>query len=73
MTRSSCPKCRASMTLATVKRGLIGFEHQSFECRSCDHAEEVVVALDPMTPNTLGWLDGELGAPPKTGNPLLTR
>jgi hypothetical protein len=40
-----------------------GIEHQSFECRACDHAEKVVVALDPMNPNSLGWLAGELGAP----------
>jgi hypothetical protein len=51
------------MTLARVTPGPFGFEHQWFECRKCDHAESVVVALDPMNPNTLGWLAGELGAP----------
>jgi hypothetical protein len=51
------------MTLARVTPGPVGFEHQSFECRKCEHAENVVVALDPMNPNTLGWLVGELGAP----------
>lgn len=68
MSRSVCPKCSSPMTLAQVKAGPIGFEHQSFKCRSCDHAEEVVVVLDPMDPSTLGWLDGELGAPPKNLN-----
>jgi hypothetical protein len=61
---SACPKCQTKMMLAHVTRGPIGFEHQSFECRACDYAENVVVALDPMNPNKLGWLVGELGAPP---------
>jgi hypothetical protein len=61
--RSSCSKCQTKMTLARVSRGPIGFEHQLFECRACDHAESVVVALDPMNPNALGWLAGELTAP----------
>jgi hypothetical protein len=60
--RSACPKCNTRMTLARVAQGPEGFEHQSFECRSCDHAENVVVALDPLNPNSLGWLAGELGA-----------
>jgi hypothetical protein len=58
--RSACPKCQTKMTLASVTKGPIGFEHQMFECRSCDHFENVVVALDPTKPNTLGWLAWEV-------------
>ena len=61
--RSACPKCRTKMTLARVTRGPIGFEHQSFECGACDHAEKIIVALNPMTPNAWGGLAGELGKP----------
>jgi Zn ribbon nucleic-acid-binding protein len=70
MPLSPCPNCKAPMTLATVKPGSIESEHQSFECQSCGHAEEVVVAPDPVNSNTFGWLDGELGVPPKKGNAI---
>ena len=63
LNRSACPKCHTKMTLARVTPGPIGYEHQYFECRGCDYDENVVVALDPTNPNTLGWLAGELGAP----------
>jgi hypothetical protein len=49
------------MTLARVSAGPTGFEHQAFECRSCDYFENVVVALDPMNANALGWLASEIG------------
>jgi hypothetical protein len=57
------------MTLARVTQGPEGFEHQSFECRACDHAENVVVALDPMDPDALGWLFGDLGTPAMSTDP----
>jgi hypothetical protein len=65
MIRSACPICKSSVTLAKVMPGAAGFETQSFECRSCDYAEDVVVTLDPMNPHMLGWLSGELGTPPQ--------
>jgi hypothetical protein len=61
--RPACPKCLARMTLARVVAGPIGFEQQAFECRRCDYAENVVVAIDPMNPRALGWLAGEVGRP----------
>ena len=54
--RSACPKCQTKMTLSSVSQGPVGFDHQTFECQGCDHAEQVVVALDAMKPNTVGWL-----------------
>ena len=53
--RSSCAHCGTKMKLVLVTHGPVGFEHQYFECRSCDHDENVVVALDPGYPNRLGW------------------
>ena len=50
------------MTLARVSARPTDFEHQAFECRSCDYSENVVVALDPINANALGWLASEIGA-----------
>ena len=52
------------MPLIHVGGGPIGFERQTFECGICDHTENVILALNPMYPNKLGWRMDEPSAPP---------
>jgi hypothetical protein len=58
-----CPKCRTRMVIAAVEEGPKGFEHRSFECSSCAHREQNVIACDPTNTNALGWLTSGLHPP----------
>ena len=51
------------MNSVRVTYGPIGFEHQYFECRSCNQNDNVVIALDPHNPNGVGWLSGAIKFP----------
>jgi hypothetical protein len=63
--RPPCPKCEALTMLARITRGPSGFDIRTFECPACNRVYQRVVALgDPMkSPETAGWLRGELRAP----------
>lgn len=58
-----CPKCQGSMMLSRIKPGRLKFDLRTFECVKCDHIEKVLVAIDPIQSNVLGWFLGELRAP----------
>jgi hypothetical protein len=51
--------------LARITPGSAGFDIRTFECPACEEVHQRVVALgDPMkSPETTGWLRGELRAP----------
>jgi hypothetical protein len=51
--------------LARITPGSFGFDIRTFECPACEEVHQRVVALgDPMkSPETTGWLGGELRAP----------
>jgi hypothetical protein len=57
--------CEALTMLAQITRGPSGFDIRTFECPACNRVYQRVVALgDPMkSPETAGWLRGELRAP----------
>jgi hypothetical protein len=59
--RPRCPVCLTRMKLERVVRGPVGFEHQLFECATCDQFETKVIASDPFNSRAQGWLSGELG------------
>lgn len=61
--RLRCPKCHTRMKLAQISPGPTGFELRKFECCSCDHAEKIAIASDPMKSGDVGWLVGELQPP----------
>ena len=61
--RLRCPKCQRRMTLARTLPGPTGFDLRKFECASCDHVEQIVIASDPMKSGDVGWLVGELRPP----------
>jgi transposase-like protein len=58
-----CPRCQRRMRLEDVSLGPKGYEHRSFECAKCDHAETRAVPSDPIKSNAVRWLAGELKAP----------
>ena len=63
--RPPCPKCKAKTMLARITPGLLGLDIRTFECPVCNHVHQTVVVLaDPMkSPQTTGWLQGQLQAP----------
>ena len=56
-----CPKCQ--VMLSRTMPGRLKFNLRTFECVNCDHVEKVLVAIDPIQSNVLGWFLGELRAP----------
>ena len=54
--RAHCPKCDATMTLVRIARGPSGFDIRTFDCPTCDHAQIVTAAADPMKSDKIGWL-----------------
>jgi len=54
--RPHCPQCNATMTLVRIARGPSGFDIRTFDCATCDHAQIVTVATDPMKSDKIGWL-----------------
>jgi hypothetical protein len=62
--RPGCAKCNHHrMLLAKLEPGPPGFEYRTFECQKCGGLHTTVVASDPMTSETRGWLAGELKPP----------
>jgi hypothetical protein len=60
--RPRCPDCQMRMITADVSSGPEGFEHRTFECSRCGHAETRVLASDPFHPGAAGWSNGEPGS-----------
>ena len=58
-----CPKCQGPMILSRIMPGRLKFDLRTFECVKCDHVEKVMVAIDPIQSNVLGWFLGELRRP----------
>jgi hypothetical protein len=62
--RPGCTKCNHNrMLLAKLEPGPPGFEYRIFECQKCGGIHTAVVASDPMTSETWGWLASELKPP----------
>ena len=57
-----CPRCQARMLTIDVSPGPYG-EHRTFECITCGHTQETVIACDPLRSNAVGWTKGELKPP----------
>jgi hypothetical protein len=43
--------------------GRPGFEHWTLRCTECGVVHEAQAAADPINPEVLGWLGGELKPP----------
>ena len=65
VSQATMSKVQARTILARITPGRSGFDIRTFECPSCDHVHQRVVALvDPMkSDKTAGWFRGELRAP----------
>jgi hypothetical protein len=64
ISRPRCPRCQLRMLAVGVSTGPEGFEHRLFECPKCKHAEEKILASDPLRSSAAGWLNSDL-QPPK--------
>jgi hypothetical protein len=51
------------MMLSRIMPGRLKFDVRTFDCIKCDHVEKVMVAIDPIQSNMLGWFLGELRRP----------
>jgi len=58
-----CSKCQGPMMLSHIMPGRLKFDVRTFDCIKCDHVEKVMVAIDPIQSNVLGWFLGELRRP----------
>ena len=61
--RFRCPMCHAGMKVLHVVPGRPGFEHWTLRCTECGVVHEAQAAADPINPEVLGWLGGELNPP----------
>jgi hypothetical protein len=63
--RPPCPECTALTTLAQITPCPSDFDIRTFECPPCNRFHQhLVERVDPMkSPETAGWLRGELRAP----------
>jgi transposase-like protein len=60
--RPRCPRCQRRMKLERVSPGPEGFEHRSFECAKCDHAETRAIP-DAIKSKAVRWFAGEFRGP----------
>jgi len=51
------------MMLSRIMPGRLKFDVRTYECVKCDHVEKVLVTIDPIQSDALGWFLGELRAP----------
>jgi hypothetical protein len=51
------------MTLSRIFPSREALDLRTFACGKCAHVEKVVVEVDPMKSQVLGWLFGELRPP----------
>jgi hypothetical protein len=63
--RPTCPKCTASMRLASITPVRAGVDLHAFECAVCNHMLTILAAYeDPVHSKDLGrWLQGDLHPP----------
>ena len=54
------------MMTVDVSPGPDGFEHRTFECRRCGKKDTGMMACDPLKPDAVGWLSGELARDSET-------
>jgi hypothetical protein len=48
------------MLAVGVSTGPEGFEHRLFECPKCKHAEEKILASDPLGSGAAEWSNSDL-------------
>jgi hypothetical protein len=58
--RPRCPRCQLRMLAVGVSTGPEGFEHRLFECPKCKHAEEKILASDPLGSGAAEWSNSDL-------------
>ena len=58
-----CPKCQGPMMLSRIVPGRLKFDVHTFECIKCERVENVLLAIDPMQSDVLGWFLGDLRTP----------
>jgi uncharacterized protein (UPF0212 family) len=46
--RPACPRCHVHMMFARIMPARIGFDFRIFECPTCDHVHEVIVATEAL-------------------------
>jgi hypothetical protein len=51
------------MGLAQISAGKRGFEKRTFECSTCHRIEKVLIPVDPLKTDAVGWLASELKPP----------
>ena len=61
--RPRCPDCQARMITVAIASGPDGFEQRTFECGKCGHSESALVARDPFSSDSAGWIAGEQRPP----------
>jgi hypothetical protein len=61
--RPMCPTCKHRMGLARISPGERGYEQRTFECATCHRIGKLSFAVDPMKPDSVGWLASERKSP----------
>lgn len=61
--RPSCCRCRHPMRVVRNAAGTNGCQQFTFECSTCGNSETLVVPVDPLRIDTVGWFASELRPP----------
>jgi hypothetical protein len=51
------------MILSCISPPRAALDLRTFECGKCHHVKKVIVDVDPMKSNVIGWFLGELRPP----------